>query len=130
MKIRVLVVDDEPLACRHILNMLEKDQEFEILGECHNGREAVAAILNENPDLIFLDIQIPDLNGFEVLELIEPARRPLVIFTTAYTEYIARALDVQARGYLLKPIDSELFHDALAGIKREWPAILAQKKAR
>lgn len=110
--IRALVIDDEPLAREMIREMLEADPEAEIVGECANGREAVAAIRELSPDLIFLDIQMPELGGFEVLESFKNNGMPYVIFATAYDQYAVRAFEVHALDYLLKPFDQERFDTA------------------
>src|SRR6266850_751284 len=108
-RIRALVIDDEPLARDMIREMLEGDSEVEIVAECANGREAVAAIKSLSPDLIFLDIQMPELGGFEVLESFGPKNTPYVIFATAYDQYAVKAFEVHAFDYLLKPFDHERF---------------------
>lgn len=107
--IRALVIDDEPLARDMIRELLEADPEAEIVGECANGHEAVAAIRALSPDLIFLDIQMPELGGFEVLESFKSNGLPYVIFATAYDQYAVRAFEVHALDYLLKPFDQERF---------------------
>lgn len=108
-RIRVLVVDDEPLARTMIREMLERDPDVDILGDCVNGKEAVAAIKTSSPDVVFLDIQIPELGGFEVLESLGGSPTPYVIFATAYDQYAVRAFEVHAFDYLLKPFDQERF---------------------
>ena len=110
--IRVLLVDDEPLAREMIREMLKDDPEVEVVGECVNGREAVEAIQEHNPDLIFLDVQMPEVGGFEVLEALKTVTVPHVIFVTAYDQYAVRAFEVHALDYLLKPFDSERFESA------------------
>ena len=110
--IRALVIDDEPLARQMIREMLEGDSEVEIIGECANGREAVTAIRELAPDLIFLDIQMPELGGFEVLESLKGNSIPYIIFATAYDQYAVRAFEVHALDYLLKPFDRERFETA------------------
>jgi len=110
--IRALVIDDEPLARDMIREMLAGDPDVEIVGECANGEEAVQAIRSVSPDLIFLDIQMPELGGFEVLEAISEEVAPYVIFATAYDQYAVRAFEVHAFDYLLKPFDRERFDAA------------------
>jgi len=110
--ISALVIDDEPLAREMIREMLEGDPDVEIIGECASGREAVAAIQTLAPDLIFLDIQMPELGGFEVLESFKTNGMPYVIFATAYDQYAVRAFEVHALDYLLKPFDRERFDTA------------------
>jgi two-component system, LytTR family, response regulator len=118
-RIRALVVDDEPLAREMIREMLENDSEVEIVGECANGREAVEAIRSSAPDLVFLDIQMPELGGFEVLESLDPKATPHVIFVTAYDQYAVRAFEVHALDYLLKPYDRERFDAAWRRAKEQ-----------
>lgn len=107
--IRVLLVDDETLAREMVREMLRDDPDVEIVGECVNGREAVATIRRTQPDLIFLDVQMPEVGGFEVLEALERSLIPNVIFITAYDQYAVRAFEVHALDYLLKPFDRERF---------------------
>ena len=108
-RIRVLLVDDEPLAREMLREMLQSDPQVEIVGESCNGREALEAIRTEAPDLIFLDVQMPEVGGFEVLASLEKDKLPHVIFVTAYDQYAVRAFEVQALDYLLKPFDQERF---------------------
>lgn len=110
--IRALLVDDEPLAREMIREMLMDDVDVQIVGECVNGREAVEAIQEHNPDLIFLDVQMPEVGGFEVLEALKSVAMPHVIFVTAYDQYAVRAFEVHALDYLLKPFDRERFDSA------------------
>jgi two-component system LytT family response regulator len=112
VRIRALVVDDEPLAREMIREMLATDSEVEVVGECANGREAIEAIKASTPDLVFLDVQMPELGGFEVLESLDPNTTPYVIFVTAYDQYAVRAFEVHALDYLLKPFDGERFEVA------------------
>lgn len=115
-KIRVLIVDDESLA-RSVLKEYLKDQnDAEVIGECANGFDAVKMITEQNPDLVFLDIQMPKLNGFEVLELIE--KKVNVIFVTAFDQYALKAFEVHAADYLLKPFSRERFDEAMAQAKK------------
>jgi two-component system LytT family response regulator len=111
-RIRALVIDDEPLARGMIREMLANDTDVEIVGECSNGREAIESIDALNPDLLFLDIQMPELGGFEVLESIESDRAPYIIFVTAFDQFAVRAFEVHALDYLLKPFDRERFDAA------------------
>ena len=112
-KIRTLIVDDEPLARRGIRAQLKPHQDFEVIGECRNGREAVEAIAVQAPDLVFLDVQMPELDGFTVVETVGAERMPPVIFVTAYDRYAVKAFEVHALDYLLKPFDDERFARAL-----------------
>jgi two-component system LytT family response regulator len=115
--IRALIVDDEPLARRRIRRMLAHDPEVAIVGDCSNGKEAIAAIKSESPDLIFLDVQMPEVDGFDVLASTETKRPPLVIFVTAYDQYALRAFEVAAVDYLVKPFDRRRFEGALQRAK-------------
>jgi len=112
-KIRALIVDDEPLAREGILMRLKQAPDVEVIGECGNGREAVTVIRREVPDLVFLDIQMPRLDGFGVVEAVGVKHMPHVIFVTAYDEHALRAFEVSALDYLLKPIDGKRFFEAL-----------------
>jgi two-component system LytT family response regulator len=107
--IRVLIVDDEPLAREMLREMLAADPDVEIVGERSNGREAVEAIRMHSPDLLFLDVQMPEVGGFEVLEALGTSPIPHVIFVTAYDQYAVRAFEVHALDYLMKPYDRERF---------------------
>src|SRR5204863_8628232 len=109
MKIRTLIVDDEAPARARIRQLLKTESDFEIVGECANGRQAVAAIQKQRPDLVFLDVQMPRLGGFEVCAAIAGEAMPLVIFVTAYDHYALQAFEVHAMDYLLKPFDRERF---------------------
>jgi len=109
LPIRVLVVDDEPLGREMLREMLQGDAQAAIVGESVNGREAADAIQKLSPDLVFLDVQMPELGGFDVLELLAHEQLPRVIFVTAYDQYAVRAFEVHALDYLLKPFDRERF---------------------
>jgi two-component system, LytTR family, response regulator len=111
--IRTLIVDDEPLARRGIRKHLEAARDIEIIAECGNGADALKAIETLAPDLVFLDVQMPELDGFSVLEAIGVERMPAVIFVTAYDRFALRAFEVNALDYLLKPFDPERFEQAL-----------------
>ncbi|GAA4084705.1 LytTR family DNA-binding domain-containing protein [Zhongshania borealis] len=105
--LRVLLVDDEPLARKLLRTCLGSIPNIEILGECGNGRDAVRAVMELDPDLIFLDIQMPGMNGFDVIKALQSDAMPMVIFSTAYEQYALHAFDVHAVDYLLKPLDEE-----------------------
>jgi two-component system LytT family response regulator len=111
MALRAVIVDDEELARVYLRELLRAHSEIEIVAECPNGFEAVKACAETSPDLLFLDVQMPKLDGFEVLELIDPG--PAVIFTTAYDQYAMRAFDAHAVDYLLKPFGVDRFERAL-----------------
>lgn len=116
-KIRVLIVDNEPLARRGICLHLEAETDFEIIGECKNGREALSAIEIHAPDLIFLDIQMPILDGFSFVEKIAAKNLLEIVFVTAYGEHAIRAFEAGAIGYILKPINTERFQKTLERIR-------------
>jgi two-component system LytT family response regulator len=111
---RVLIVDDEPLACERLRTILDGEPGVEIVGECRDGNSAVAAIHKLSPDLVFLDVQMPEVDGFAVLEQLDPQRMPAIVFVTAYDQYAIKAFEVAALDYLLKPFDRERFGKALA----------------
>jgi two-component system, LytTR family, response regulator len=111
--IRAVIVDDEPLARRRIRGLLAEAADVEVVAECANGNEAIEAIESAPPELLFLDIQMPELDGFDVLQAIGPGRVPVVIFVTAYDQFALRAFEAHALDYLLKPFDDERFAAAL-----------------
>jgi two-component system LytT family response regulator len=116
-KIRTLVVDDEPLARSNLAVLLRLDLEIEIVGECGSGAEALAEIRRAKPDLVFLDVQMPECDGFDVLELLGKDLPPAVVFVTAYDQYALRAFEAGALDYLLKPFDNTRFARALGRAK-------------
>src|SRR5216683_6308260 len=113
VKIRAIVVDDEPLARSNLTVLLRRDPEIEIVGECESGMQALSEIRSKKPDLVFLDVQMPECDGFDVLELLGADLPPAVIFVTAHDEYAVRAFEAGALDYLLKPFDDARFHRAL-----------------
>lgn len=117
MKYRSLIIDDEVLARDVIRTFVQHDHSIEIADEAANGSEAVVKILQTKPDVIFLDIQMPELDGFEVLREVWPHHQPFVVFTTAYDQYALRAFEVNAIDYLLKPFDEIRFHQSLGRLK-------------
>jgi two-component system LytT family response regulator len=117
--IRTLIVDDEPLAREGIRLLLEGDPDIEIVAECGSGSQAVALIEEQGPDLLFLDVEMPELNGFEVLQETGADRVPFVIFITAHDEFAIRAFEVHALDYLLKPFEDARFYEALERVKTE-----------
>ena len=110
--IRVVVVDDEPLARRRIVRLLADRAGFEVAGE-FGRRKAALAIPEIEPDLLFLDVQMPEMGGFEVLESLSRSCLPVVIFVTAYDDYALRAFEVHALDYIMKPFDDDRFDEAL-----------------
>jgi two-component system LytT family response regulator len=119
MKIRVLIVDDEPLARSNLSILLRKDPEVESAAECGSGSEAVREIRATRPDLVFLDVQMPECGGFDVLRLIQGEAQPVIVFVTAYDEYALRAFDAGALDYLLKPFDDSRFQVAMLRAKQK-----------
>jgi two-component system, LytTR family, response regulator len=115
--IRVLIVDDEPLARKFIRRMLKDERDVDVLGEASNGKEAVAMIDKHDLDVVFLDVQMPEMDGFAVLESIPANKMPEIIFTTAYEQYAIRAFELHALDYLLKPFDQARFKDAIKHAK-------------
>jgi two-component system LytT family response regulator len=113
-----VIVDDEPLARERIRDLLEDDADIDVVGECSNGLEAVETLSKVRPDLLFLDVQMPELDGFGVLETADPETIPTVVFVTAYDQYALKAFDVHALDYLLKPFDRERFQTAVDRAKR------------
>jgi two-component system, LytTR family, response regulator len=129
--LRAVIVDDEELARAFLREMLRPHAEIEVAAECANGFEAVKAVAEHSPDLLFLDVQMPKLDGFEVLELIDPG--PAVVFVTAYDQYAMRAFDAHAVDYLLKPFGAERFERALERAKarlgeRKLPTEVAEER--
>jgi two-component system LytT family response regulator len=113
MTIRAAIVDDEPLARRRIRNLLMEAPDVEIIAECANGKDAIESLDESPPDLLFLDIQMSEIDGFDVLQALGVGRVPVVIFVTAYDQFALRAFEAHALDYLLKPFDDERFGAAL-----------------
>jgi two-component system, LytTR family, response regulator len=117
--IRLLVADDEPLARARLRELIAGDPELEIVGECGNGADAVAAIRRLSPDLVLLDIHMPELDGLEVVRTVGVERMPVVVFVTAHEQYAVRAFDVRAIDYVLKPVDDDQFARVLTRAKQQ-----------
>ena len=121
--IRTLIADDEPAARARLARLLAQDPEIELVAECRNGQEAVEAVGKHRPDLLFLDVQMPQVNGFDVLHQLSQngsrERMPFVVFVTAHDQYALKAFDVNAVDFLLKPYDDERFHASLEKA-RKW----------
>jgi two-component system LytT family response regulator len=115
--INALIVDDEPLARDRIRELLKEHPEIEVIGEARNGREAIDTIAALGPDLVFLDVQMPDLDGFDVLQNLQVEKMPLIIFVTAYDQHALRAFEVHAVDYLTKPFDRKRFAEAVEHAK-------------
>lgn len=123
--LKTLIVDDESLARRGLAHRLKDIADIEIVGEARNGREALKLIEENKPDLVFLDIQMPGVSGFEVVQQLDAETMPIILFLTAYDEYAVRAFEVNALDYILKPIDEERLHQVLEKVR----ANLKQKRA-
>jgi len=117
-KYRTLIVDDEPSARQGTRQLLEQDAEITVIGECGNGGDAAASIIDESPDIVILDIQMPDLDGFGCVALLDPATRPEIVFLTAYEEYARKAFDVDAADYVLKPFSDARLREAVGRAKQ------------
>jgi two-component system, LytTR family, response regulator len=120
-----MVIDDEPVARSRVISLLREEADIEVVGECADGAEAVSRIEGASPDLLFLDVQMPELDGFQVLRALPPETVPAVVFVTAYDEYALRAFEVHALDYLLKPFSAERFRSALSHARTS----LAQRRA-
>ena len=118
-KIRTLIVDDEPLARERVRSMMDTVGDLEVIGEARDGAEAVDVILSQAPELVFLDVQMPKLDGFEVIHSVGAERMPPVVFVTAFDQHALRAFEVQAMDYLLKPFDQDRFQGALRRVRQQ-----------
>jgi two-component system LytT family response regulator len=125
MKIRALIVDDEQLARQRVRLLLDEEPDVEVIGESEDGFEAVDQIQASKPDLMFLDVQMPDMDGFDVLRRVPQASLPVVIFTTAYDQHALRAFEVSALDYLLKPFKPSRFKESVQRAR----ALIANKQA-
>jgi len=133
MRLRTLIADDEPLARERLRFLLSGDNEIEIIGECRNGREVLATVREKSTDVLFLDIQMPVRDGFEVIEQIGPANMPLVVFVTAHNHYALKAFAVHALDYLTKPIEPERLRQTLSHVKERIAsksALVAQEQLK
>ncbi len=117
MKIKALIADDEPLARERLSFLLSGQEEVEVAGECRNGKEVIAALKKSRFDVLFLDIQMPGRDGFEVIEQIGPAHMPVTVFVTAHNEYAVQAFEVHALDYLTKPVEPERLKATLIRVK-------------
>lgn len=120
MKISCLIIDDEPLARKRLLSLVEEIDNLRLLGQCKTGKEAVSSIEELQPDLIFLDIQMKDMNGFDVLKKLKTTKKPMVIFVTAFDTYAVKAFDAFALDYLLKPYKKERLQQAVARAEQQF----------
>lgn len=119
MGLRTLIVDDEPLARERIAQLLQNQPDVDIVGECADGKSALRAIKNKKPELIFLDIQLPEMDGFELVQSLPPDRPPAVIFVTAYERFALKAFRIHAVDYLLKPVEAERIAEALQHFRKQ-----------
>lgn len=119
MSYRALIIDDEQLSRRIIRTFLQDEAAIEVVGEAANGPEAVLQILEQRPDLLFLDVQMPEMDGFEVLREVWPHYQPFVVFATAFDTYAIRAFEFSAADYLLKPFDHQRFSQAVLRVKNQ-----------
>lgn len=113
MRLRAIIVDDEPIGRLRIRRLLDNEPDIELVAECGDGKAAVAALCRESPDLVFLDIQMPEISGFEVVKQVGVERMPITIFVTAHDQYALRAFEAHALDYLLKPFGKARFAEAL-----------------
>lgn len=133
MKLKALIADDEPLARERLRFLLSSDEQVEIVGECRNGREVIAALRENSADVLFLDIQMPARDGFEVIEQIGAANMPATVFVTAHNQYALKAFEVHALDYLTKPIEPERLREALSHVKERVAsksALIAQEQLK
>jgi two-component system LytT family response regulator len=124
-KIRTLIVDDEPVARARVLLLLGEEPDIEVVGECDRAPQAVSVIAETSPDLMFLDVQMPEMDGFELARVLGPERMPAVVFVTAYDQYALRAFEIHALDYLLKPFSAQRFRSALSHVREQ----LSQRQA-
>jgi two-component system LytT family response regulator len=120
MKMRAIIADDEPLARERIRLLLSSETDVEIVAECGNGAQTLKATQEHRPDLLFLDVQMPRMDGFEVLEALALEQPPIIVFTTAHDEHAIRAFEVNALDYLLKPCTEERFKKAVQRAREQW----------
>ena len=119
MPVRTLIVDDERMARKRLRTLLAGDSEVDVVAEASNGRDAVSAIRERSPDLVFLDIQMPELDGFAVVQAVGVERMPVTVFVTAFDQYALKAFEAHALDYLTKPFDRERFQTSLARAKQQ-----------
>ena len=118
--VRVAIADDEPLARERLRAMLQRRDGYRIVAECNDGVQAVEALAGHNIDLLFLDVQMPGLDGFQILEAVDAGPLPMIVFVTAFNDYALRAFDVSALDYLLKPFDKDRFEKTLARVEERF----------
>jgi len=128
--IRVIIADDEPLARRGIRQLLAPHKDIAVVAEARNGRETVRVLRELRPELLFLDVQMPNMNGFDVVAEIGPASMPLLIFVTAYDEFAVKAFEVHALDYLVKPVETARFRQALERVREQLRSANAEHLSR
>ncbi|TSE06989.1 LytR/AlgR family response regulator transcription factor [Aquimarina algiphila] len=119
MQIKVIAIDDEPEALENLKILLDEQDDYILIDSCTNGKTAIEAIIEQKPDLVFLDIQMPEISGFDVISAVRPYFAPVYVFITAYDQYAIHAFEVNAIDYLLKPFDDERFYAALHKAKKQ-----------
>jgi two-component system LytT family response regulator len=117
--LRTVIADDEHLARKKLRMLLESELGVQVVAECQDGRQTVDAVKAHKPDLLFIDIRMPDLDGFQVLQTIPPDEMPVVVFTTAYDQFAIRAFEAHALDYLLKPFEAERLHHSIERVRAE-----------
>ncbi|KEA50483.1 MULTISPECIES: two-component system response regulator BtsR [Mangrovibacter] len=117
--ITVLIVDDEPLARENLRAMLEQESDIQVIGECSNAVEGIGAVHREHPDVVFLDIQMPRISGLEMVGMLDPVKRPWIVFLTAWDEYAVQAFEEHAFDYLLKPVEASRLAKTLHRLRHE-----------
>lgn len=127
-KITCIIADNEPLALKHLEKMVNSSEELELVASCKNGKEALDAIKNKKPELVFLDIEMPELTGIEIMETLQGKSLPFVVFVTAFDEYAVKAFEVNALDYLLKPFNKERFDETLVRAKNHIGKVLEVEK--
>ena len=130
MTLRVLIVDDEEIARQRVRRLLDREEDVEIVGEASDGAQAIDSIRLLAPDLVFLDVQMPEVDGFTVLERLRPDFAPAVVFVTAHDDYALRAFEVHAVDYLRKPFDAARFKEAFSRARRRFAGLEAEERAR
>ena len=130
MTLRILIIDDEELARQRIRRLLAREEDVEVIGEACDGAQAVDSIRSLRPDLVFLDVQMPEVDGFAVLERLRPHPPPAVVFVTAHDDYAVRAFEVHAVDYLRKPFDAVRFKEAFSRARRRLAGAAAEERAR
>ncbi|HEY6251942.1 MAG TPA: LytTR family DNA-binding domain-containing protein [Candidatus Angelobacter sp.] len=117
--IKALIAEDELLARERLVSLLQKQGDFQVVGACANGRATISQVKETRPDVLFLDVEMPGIDGFGVLDELDREQPPIIVFTTAHAQYAVRAFDIQAQDYLLKPFDEDRFQQALSRVRAQ-----------